>query len=72
MLKCFYNETNYKFLSQPIHLNHFQLAIFSVSSMDHTKAIRVFDESYNLHTNNTDNTEEKLLLISLDLFTNSC
>lgn len=35
MIKCFYNGTNYKFHSQPIDLNNFQLAEFSISSMDH-------------------------------------
>lgn len=71
MIKCFHNETNYKFLSAPVRLNHFQLAIVSISSMDHTKAITVLDETYSLHMNKTDNIEEKLLLVCLNLFTNS-
>lgn len=71
MIKWFHNETNYKFLSAPVHLNHFQLAIVSISSMDHTKAITVLHETYRLHMNKTDNIEENLLLFCLHLFTNS-
>lgn len=54
MIKYFHNETSYKFLSAPIQLNQCQLAISSIGTMAHTKAITVLDETYSLHMNKTD------------------
>jgi len=69
VIKYFHNETSYKFLSAPIHLNEYQLGIMLMATTAHTKSITVLGETYSLHTNKTDNTEDKLLAC-LKLFTN--